>query len=77
MPDYFGNLRISQESARCVTLADGTTKAIPVVSNPIDSGVANVVVTLAGENPRKLTKKLKRELWDRDKNRPWFSRTVG
>ena len=72
MPDYFGNFRIGPDSRRTVTLADGTTKVIPVVSNPIDSGVSDIRF-----NGKRLTKKLKRELWERDKDRPWFSRALG
>lgn len=69
---YFGNLRIGEGSNSTVTLPDGTIKALPIVSNPIDSGIADVRF-----EGTKLTKKLANELYERDKDSPFRTDTLG
>ncbi len=73
MPDYFGRFRIGKSTKRLVTLADGTQKPLAVVSNPIDSGVADVRF----EN-QKITKSVANELWERDVKRgPFITGNIG
>jgi hypothetical protein len=68
MADYFGRFRIGKRSKRTVTLTDGTTKSLAIVSNPIDSGTADTRF-----EGRKLTKSKANELWNRDKDKPFLT----